>query len=143
MKPHFIFQAGEWEGEGSVSFTASEEKLPFKTLWNVENKNDLLGIIATQTVTIEGYDEPVENNYIFADFTPSSFRIQLESEHIGQTSGNGVIDESTLGWEFREHPNFQGFEVYTRKSDDEYTFHAEFNSPDQFSTIIDGKLKKK
>ena len=139
----FIFEPGEWTGEGTVSFSASPEQVPFSTIWIVESSKDE-GIQCVQRVEMEGADEHVKNKMHVYDITSTSFNISLENDIVGQVIGTGIIDESTIAWEFRGHIGFQGYEVYEKKKGGgEYHFHAEYASPDQFRTIIDGIILKK
>lgn len=138
----FIFEPGEWSGEGTVSFSASPEQVPFTTKWIVESNQDE-GVRCSQRVDMDGSDEHVLNKMHFYDVTSNSFNVSLENEIVGQVIGTGIIDDNTIAWEFRGHIGFQGYEVYEKKVNGaEYHFHAEYASPDQFRTIIDGVIKK-
>lgn len=143
QKHGFIFEPGEWIGEGTVSFSASPEQVPFTTRWTIDS-NQEEGISGSQKVEMEGSDEHVLNKMHFYDITATSFNISLENDIVGQVIGTGIIDENTIAWEFRGHIGFQGYEVYEKKGEgNEYHFHAEYASPDQFRTIIDGIILKK
>lgn len=138
----FIFKPGKWTGEGTVSFSASPDQLFFITKWDVSQKNEDEGILCKQEVKMEAAEEKVVNSFLLYDVTPTSFHIELENELVGKAIGTGVIDEKTIAWEFRGQIGFQGFEVYELQDDGEYTLHAEYSSPDQFRTIIDGRIRK-
>lgn len=138
---NFIFQPGNWVGEGIVTFSASSEELPFVTKWQIGTAAER-EIEGSQEVQMEASEEPVNNQFQFFDITASSFKVSLHNEILGQVVGSGIIDEQTIAWEFRGTIGFQGYEVYERQSDGEYTFHAEYASPDQFRTIIDGRIRR-
>jgi hypothetical protein len=138
----FIFAPGAWKGEGTVSFSASPEKVPFMTQWVIEPSQDE-GIRCEQKVEMEGADDKVRNTMHFYDLSNGSFNISLENDIVGQVIGSGIIDEQTIAWEFRGNIGFQGYEVFEKQGDgNEYRFHAEYSSPDQFRTIIDGVIRR-
>jgi hypothetical protein len=137
----FIFDPGKWVGEGTVGFSASSEQMFFATHWEVESKIDE-GIRCEQEVKMEGADDKVHNKFHLYDVTSNSFNISLENDIVGQVIGTGIIDEQTIAWEFRGHIGFQGYEVYEKLPEGDYRFHAEYASPDQFRTIIDGIIRK-
>jgi len=137
----FILKPGQWVGEGTVSFSASPEQLYFITKWEINSKNKER-IQCNQEVRMEGGEEPLLNKFHVFDVTDNTFKIILENSIVGQVSGTGIIDEKTIAWEFRGHIGFQGYEVYEAEGDDLYKFHAEYASPDQFRTIIDGHVRR-
>jgi hypothetical protein len=69
--------------------------------------------------------------------------MELENELLGKVKGAGVIDEKTIAWEFHGTGGLEGFEVYELQDNGDYMMHAEYSSPDQFRTIIDGRIWKK
>ena len=69
--------------------------------------------------------------------------MELENELLGTVKGTGVIDENTIAWEFHGTGGLEGFEVYELQDNGDYMMHAEYSSPDQFRTIIDGRIWKK
>jgi hypothetical protein len=144
----FIFQPGLWVGEGKIQFSSSPEQIKFYTKWDIPSKQEeeLLGtrkISCTQKVEMSGDTEQMTNRFTFAHVTPSGFTLKLENDLVGHVEGQGVIDGKTIAWEFRGHPNFEGFEVYELLDSGDYMLHAEYSSPDQFRTIIDGRIWKK
>ena len=147
VKTHsFIFQEGHWIGEGKIVFSSSPEFLKFYTRWTfpkaaVIDKREM--IRCTQDVEMQTEQEHVQNHFTFSDITDGKFVIELENDLIGYVSGTGVYDEKKIAWEFRGHPNFEGFEVYEIQDNGDYMFHAEYVSPDQFRSIIDGRVWKK
>jgi len=141
--PHeFIFFPGLWIGEGRISFSASPEWLRFYTKWQIE-KEDNGPVRCEQQVEMEGGEESAFNQFTISDVLENSFTIELTSELLGTVEGKGVFDAKTIAWEFRGHPEFEGFEVYELQDNGDYMLHAEYSSTDQFRTIIDGRIWKK
>lgn len=138
----FIFEKGLWIGEGKVTFSASPEHLRFYTKWRIEEVVPA-GIFCWQQVEIQGTEENVFNNFVITNVTPNGFLISLENELMGKINGKGIIDEKTVAWEFRDSAEFEGFEVYELQEGGDYMIHAEYSSPDQYRTIIDGRIWKK
>lgn len=137
----FILEPGQWIGEGTVSFSSSPDQLYFITKWEIDEESDE-GVFADQEVKMEGTEEVLHNSFQIYDISPTAFTVMLENEIMGQVAGTGIIDDKTIAWEFRGETGPQGFEVYERHKDGEYSFHAEYCSPDQFRTIIDGRIRK-
>lgn len=140
-KHSFILEPGEWVGEGTVTFSASDQELYFITQWGIDAGEEDM-IECSQQVRMEGEDETVLNNFEIYDVTPKSFKITLENDLLGKVSGTGIIDENKIAWEFRGQIGFQGYEVYELEGEGLYKFHAEYASPDQMRTIIDGHIRK-
>lgn len=141
-KHHFIFEAATWIGEGKITFSTSPEHVNFYVKWIVQ-KLDHGKIKCDQQVEMQGVEENTFNSIIFSDIDPEKFKISLENNLLGKILGNGVIDDQTIGWEYRGDPEFEGFEIYTLQDNDEYNLHAEYTSTDQYRTIIDGRIWKK
>lgn len=142
MSEHnFILQPGEWKGEGRVTFSAAPDQIHFSTTWKTEQENPSV-IRGEQVVNMEGTAEPVHNYFKFTDVTKNGFNVELENQTLGKVKGVGIIDEKTIAWEFRDNPGFEGFEIYKKQENGEYTIHSEYASPDQFRTIIDGHISK-
>lgn len=139
----FIFTPGIWIGEGKISFTASPEVLSFFTKWDFKPQMREGEVRCTQQVEMQGVDDKVINNFRFFSIQPDSFALELENELVGCVRGNGVVSAKEIAWEFRGHPSFEGFEVYRVKENGDYAVHAEFASPDQFRTIINGRIWRK
>lgn len=145
MKVHeFIFKPGTWVGEGKVTFSASPERVRFYTKWTIEKEKNG-EITCQQHVEMEGGDSNVYNTFIFSDIqlATGTFNVELTSEMLGSVQGKGLIDVKTIAWEFRDHPEFQGFEVYELQDNGDFMLHAEYSSVDQIRTIIDGRIWKK
>jgi hypothetical protein len=137
----FVLAAGKWVGEGKITFSASSELVHFYTRWlfgSVEGGT----ITGTQEVEMPGNEPNMMNRFAFSNVTPSSFAIELENEILGYVKGSGVIDDKTIAWEFHGSNGIEGFEVYTLQDNGDYMLHAEYASPDQFRTIIDGRIWK-
>ncbi len=141
-KHDFIFKEGVWIGEGKVKFSTSLEQIHFYTKWNI-NKTDKHEIKAEQQVEMRGGGENVVNYFKFSQIKNSDFTVALENEILGMATGKGVIDDKKIAWEFREHSDFEGFEVYELQENGDYLLHAEYVSTDQHRTTIDGRIWKK
>ena len=141
MSTHFLFQPGEWLGTGQVSFSMSPDVLHFRTKW-VVTQTENTHFHCTQIVEIVGGDRIV-NDFLIKPRTSDTFEIVLENELLGTFSGTGVIEDRTIAWEFREKGAFEGYEVYRRTEDLEYTMHAEYLSSDQMRTMIRGRIWKR
>lgn len=143
MNSHkFIFAPGQWIGEGRITFSASTEHLRFYTKWVIENE-EKGSVRCQQDVEMEGGEDRVFNGFLFSNILPNSFAIELTNELLGSVTGKGVIDSKTIAWEFRGHPEFEGFEVYELQENGDYMLHAEYATTEQFRTIIDGRIWKK
>ncbi|MCB1149317.1 MAG: hypothetical protein KDK48_04060 [Chlamydiia bacterium] len=144
----FLFHSSSWLGEGKLSFSTSDEVLHFYTRWVVaEPVVDTDKVIVVHcTQEVEMADQPEDkmcNRFQLHEITNESFEIVLQNEQIGTVIGKGVIEPRKIAWEFRGNPNFEGFEVYELEESEEYTFHAEYVSTDQYRSIIDGRIWKR
>lgn len=139
---NFLFLPGLWIGEGDVSFSASPDKVHFFTKWEVNHGKDGL-IRCRQIVEIRNVDEHVINTFTISSVKENRFDIHLENDSLSKVEGKGFVDPLKLAWEFRNHETFEGFEVYELQKGGDYMMHAEYSSPDQFRTIIDGRIWKK
>lgn len=138
----FIFNPGIWVGEGKVTFSASPDLVRFYTKWTIENENQQ-AITCHQHVEMEGGESNVYNTFVFSQIKPQSFSVELVNELLGPVQGKGIIDSKTIAWEFRNHSEFEGFEVYELQENGDFMLHAEYSSVDQVRTIIDGRIWKK
>jgi hypothetical protein len=138
----FIFIPGFWLGEGKISFSASPEFIKFYTKWKITEEAPGI-MIATQIVEMQGMEEQVINTFTFKDILPTSFTVYLENNLLGSVVGKGIRDEHTIAWEFRNQSIFEGFEVYEQQENGDYFLHAEYGSPDQFRTVIEGLVWRK
>lgn len=138
----FLFQPGIWIGEGKVTFAGSPDQVNFYTKWTI-NEEVNQTISCRQEVEMRGGGENVLNFFTLTAITEKSFEIVVESEALGKALGKGIKDERKIAWEFKGHPDFEGFEVYEWQEEEHYTVHAEYVSPDQHRTIINGRLWKK
>lgn len=143
----FIFSPGIWLGEGKISFSASNEQLPFSTRWTIQEESmqdESMGIACVQEVEMrEAGSEKLSNKIFIFDITDTHFKVALSNEMVGKVMGKGIIDDKTIAWELREKSGFEGFEVYELQENGEYFFHAEYASTESFRTIIDGRIWKK
>lgn len=139
----FIFNPGRWVGEGRISFSSSRDHLRFYTSWWIEKEEKSDVMRCQQQVEMQGAENVVCNQFLIEKISADKFKIQLENEMLGYVEGSGVIDSQTIAWEFRNNGNTEGFEVYELQENGDYMLHAEYSSPDQFRTIIDGRIWKK
>jgi hypothetical protein len=144
---HFIFNKGLWIGEGKISFTETKEHLKFYTRWSVEapdNVEDEGAVInCVQKVEIQGAADHVINQLTFSEISHTKFDITLENELVKDVTGTGFFDAKRIAWEFRGHSSFEGFEVYDLQDNGDYLFHAEYVSPDQIRSVIEGRIWRK
>lgn len=138
----FIFNPGIWIGEGKIAFTTSPESIHFYTKWKIGKYDDEIGYDCEQQVEMQGVDESVFNHVIISDVTSHSFHVTLENDLFGKVTGKGIWDPKTIAWEYLSS-EFEGFEVYELQDNGDYTLHAEYSSPDEYRTIIDGRIWKK
>jgi hypothetical protein len=141
MSRHFIFEPGEWLGAGQVSFSVSPDVLYFRTKWTGVEQDAHLYVL-TQIVEIVGGDRIV-NYFSVTLHEGSTFNIVLKNELLGTFTGSGVLEDGLVAWEFRYPGVFEGYEVYERSHETEYTMHAEYLSSDQSRTSIRGRIWKK
>lgn len=142
IQHEFIFHPGKWIGEGRVLFSGSAEILRFYTRWEIGPDNPS-GIACTQVVEMQGIEPNMRNAFLITPINPTSFEIALENELLGLVKGKGVINDTTLAWEFHAPGKLEGFEVYEIQDNGDYMLHAEYTSTDQFRTTIDGRIWKK
>ena len=138
----FIFTPGTFNGQGKVTFSSSPDVIRFFTQWEVQERDSTV-IRAVQRVEMQGAPETLVNTFQFSAITSDSFDIELTNELLGAVHGKGVFNPTQFGWEFRGHPTFEGFEVYHVDDKNDYHVHAEYASPDQYRTIINGRLWRK
>ena len=144
-KHPFIFEPGFWLGEGKISLSMMDEKLPFYTRWTVPSADDKGLIACLQEIQIAGLSDMMHNQFSFYDVSRQNFAIKLENQSIGKVVGKGIINSKLIGWEFRlGQLGFEGFEFYeVAKEPDTYLLHAEYAASDDFRTVIHGKIWKK
>jgi hypothetical protein len=140
----FLFTKGYWIGEGRVTFNASPDILKFYTRWVISPQFSPSKSIETvscfQEVEMQGTEEHIKNQFNLFNVSADAFIIELENDLIGRVSGTGLFDAKKIAWEFKAHPTFEGFEVYELQENGDYLFHAEYVSPDQFRSVIDGRI---
>ncbi len=145
MRHHpFLFTPATWLGQGTIQLNMTSEELTFFTRWTVNNLDTDGRIGCLQEIQVKGLAEVMHNDFTLYNLTGSEFSIDLENEALGRVSGKGLIDEKMIAWEFRiEDIGFDGFELYEKIDDKNYTMRAEYATNDQFRTLIQGKLWQK
>lgn len=141
----FLFKPGSWLGEGKITLSMMDEKLPFYTRWMIPSVNDRGIIACIQEIQIAGLSEIMHNQFAFYDISRRNFAIKLENQSIGKVEGKGIINPELIGWEFRlGHLGFEGFEFYEAGPEpDTYLLHAEYATTDDFRTVIHGRIWNK
>jgi hypothetical protein len=141
MPAQFLFEPGVWLGAGQVTFSISPDLLYYRTKWSIV-EGQLGRLQCTQTVEIVGGDQMI-NVFSVIRKDQNSFDITLENELLGIFSGQGVLEKELIAWEFREPGKLEGYEVYERTSEEEYSMRAEYiSSSDGARTKIQGKIWK-
>lgn len=143
MKQHqFIFDSGNWIGEGNITISVLAEELPFKTTWAVESK-DLSGKVSCmQNIEISGIQEGLVNELTFYSFGANSFSVDMENENVGRIVGVGFYDEQRISWEFRNNDkDFEGYESYALQPDGSYHMRGEYVTVDKIRTVLESKIR--
>ena len=143
MKKHpFILKPGFWLGEGKINLSMMDEELAFFTRWKIPEADNKGRIDSLQEIQISGLEDMMQNQFAFYDISRKGFNIELENQSLGKVVGQGLINDSVIGWEFRlGHLGFEGFEFYEATQDpNTYLMHAEYATTDDFRTIIHGKI---
>tara|TARA_B100000989_G_scaffold294269_1_gene273077 strand:+ start:736 stop:1185 length:450 start_codon:yes stop_codon:yes gene_type:complete len=137
----FIFNSGLWIGEGKITLSSIDEKLPFYTRWKVDSI-DKKTKNWSQEIQISGFSDKMVNQFSFFDISNKAFGVNLENQSLGKVSGKGIINDKIIGWEFRlSAMGFEGFEFYEiSEAEDTYLVHAEYATNDDFRTVIHGKI---
>ncbi len=139
----FIFEPGAWLGEGDVQVSIPTDPLKFYSHWLIAEKSNEI-ISFSQDVEMTGFTEPMKNTFSMSEINAGTFNIILENPAFGVVEGKGLVNENNISWEFKDAScQMEGFEIYTRVSDDEYTMRAEYISDEHMRTIISGKVWKK
>jgi len=141
----FILTPTKWLGEGKIQLSVGEDERDFHIKWHIGIKDPDGRIVAIQEMQIKGLSDIVKNHFIISDITNERFAIDLENASLGTVKGKGLIREDHLiAWEFRSGElGFEGFEFYEKQSDGSYSMQAEYATPDQFRSVIKGKIWKK
>ena len=139
MNQDFIFTPGLWLGEGKITFSSSSEFLRFYTKWEISRLEEGM-MRAVQTVEIQGVKEQVVNTFTFTDIKSTTFAVSLENPMVGKIAGTGLRDDRVIAWEFRGQPAFEGFEVYERQENGDYFIHAEYGTPAEYRTVVEGLI---
>lgn len=119
--------------------SGSSEHLRFFTKWIVfpQSRGH---ITARQIVELHGIPENVINEFVFDPSEGELFKVSLENEIVGTVHGHGLFDATTVSWEFRGNPSFEGFEIYRLEENGDYMVHSEYVSTDSHRTTIDGRI---
>lgn len=145
MKHHpFLFTPATWLGQGKIQLNMATEELEFFTRWTVNHIDTDGRIVCLQEIQIKGLSEVMQNEFLLFDLTTDAFGIELENDALGRVEGKGLVTDQTIAWEFRiEDIGFDGFEIYEKQDEKNYTMRAEYATNDQFRTVIQGKLWQK
>ncbi|CRX38968.1 hypothetical protein [Estrella lausannensis] len=138
----FFFHEGTWLGEGRVQFSGSADEIKFYTKWQVGSEKNG-AIVLKQLVEMQGINEKMLNTYTLQSIQNEKFEISLTNDLLQDVRGKGVYDTGKIAWEFTSKGIFEGFEIFEKKADGTYQFHAEYSTEDLFRTVIDGVLWKK
>ncbi len=140
----FIFQSGTWLGEGIIEFSLMPGKLKFYSNWSILGDEEKKVFTAVQSIQVEGKPDKVENRLLYSDINSEKFKVTLSNAEVGKVEGKGVVSHEGLGWEYRACPEvFDGYEMYWYQEDGTFKVKAEYLSPDQVRTVIQGKLWQK
>ena len=121
-----------------------EEELDFITRWNLGALDSNGQVPASQEVQIKGMGDIMHNQFLITNLTATHFNIELENAALGNITGKGIINDKLIAWEFRNSElDFEGFEFYEKQPDGTYLMRAEYATPDQYRTIIRGKIWEK
>lgn len=142
MMPNaLICTPGIWIGEGKITVTLVSQFLKFYTKWEIEEVKPG-HYKAFQTIENVGTEEKLYNKYHFFNIKNGVFEVELENDLFGNVKGTGIIDMTTIAWEFKRKP-INGFEVYELQENGDFLFHGEYVSSEQFGTKIEGLIWKK
>ncbi len=137
----FLLTPGSWLGQGKIQLNMVAEELAFFTRWNVTQPDPKGKIECLQEIQIKGLSDIMHNQFLIYDHASGAFTIDLENQALGKITGKGVIDEKVIAWEFRvEEIGFDGFELYEKQDEKNYTMRAEYATSDQFRTLIQGRV---
>lgn len=140
----FLFSPKKWLGEGKIQLSVSDEELDFYTRWSLGGLDPEGQIPATQEVQIKGVSDIMQNQFTITELVGNRFNIELENAALGKIEGKGIIKDNTIAWEFRNSEiGFEGFEFYEKQADGSYLMRAEYATPDQYRTVIRGKIWEK
>ena len=138
MNNHFLFHEGTWTGEGKIFFSLTPDEVPFQIHWDIAAV-DSQRFRAVQRVEMDDQDTMI-NVFTITSQPSGDFKLFLENEVLGVFSGEGVSDDRKLAWEFAHYGVLEGMEIYERKSEQEYGFHAEYLGNDGFATTVEGTI---
>lgn len=142
MSEHsFLFEQKDWLGEGKIHLSMVEDELKFYTRWNLGSVDPSGQISALQEIQIQGITDVMHNQFLFKEFSPTSFIVELENATLGVITGKGVIKKGLIAWEYRNAElGFEGFEFYELQEDGSYWMRGEYATDDQSRTWIQGRI---
>lgn len=141
LKDHVLFFKPQiWLGQGKITFSMSDDVLPFYARWTVHEPEEEGEYVYIQEVEVEGMTDKMENRVRIYDFSDHKFCIEMENPLWGKAVGEGLIDHKVISWEFRRQSGFEGFEIYEVNDNGQYYLRAEYMSPDLYRTHIQGEL---
>jgi len=145
MSDHaFLFTQKDWLGEGTIQLSNVEDELKFYTRWNMDGADAGGEISAVQEVQIQGISDVMLNQFMLRSVTSNGFSLELENASLGLITGKGIVKDDLIAWEYRDpEMGFDGFEFYERQKDGSYILRAEYATPDQTRTIIQGRIWQK
>lgn len=138
---HFLFEKGEWLGEGQISFSTSKDKINFFMKWILIEEGDT--IKGRQIVELVGINDKVINLFTITEITSNEFKIFLDNSSNNHLSGIGRFDDEKIAWEFIGNKDLEGFEVFELQKEWGYSFNAEYYAMEDFRTIVHGIMWKK
>lgn len=138
---HFLFEKGEWLGEGFISFSTSKEKIKFFVKWTIQQEKD--SFVAKQIVELIGINDKVVNQFVITEISSNEFKIKLDNTSNNHLIGQGRYDPQKVAWEFTGNSDLEGFEIFQLEEDLTYSFKAEYYAMDEFRTIVHGNIWKK
>lgn len=142
MDSHFIFFPGVWTGEGVITFSMAEDILPCKMIWSVPPPEGS-DIHFSQEIDVESFENKMTNHFVLSNVTSSTFQIALSNPLIGTVYGSGLYDKERVAWEFRKADQpFEGFEIYEKTPEGNYTVRAEFTAGQGLRTFVRGTIQK-
>ncbi len=139
----FIFEPGEWLGEGDVELSIPTEPLKYYAHWKVSHSHDGK-VHVEQKVEMAGISEPMQNTLSFQDLSMDEFSVDLENPLFGKIRGKGLVSEESISWEFKQGPSeMEGFEMYEKIDAENYGLRAEYVSDEHLRTVVKGKIWRK
>ena len=141
IQHQFLLTPTNWLGQGKIQLNMVSEELAFFTRWNASNVDGDGRIECLQEIQVKGLSDVMHNEFFIYNMANGEFTIDLENQALGRVTGNGLITDKVIAWEFRvEEIGFEGFELYEKQDDKNYLMRAEYATSDQFRTLIQGRV---